>query len=279
VAEVLTCQLESVFKKIPPLVGFRVEDFQIHVLSGFTNQNIHLKNNEYDWVLRIPKSKTNQYINRQYEAHNADIANRLAIAPKCIWRDESGLSLTTTLLNTRSLNINDKNNKLIMCNLVDKICRLHNSLNSFKGTAEPSKLIMRYYERIPRHLKHKIGDHYKKVLSRLERLSGKDSLLVASHNDLVLENILIGTGGQVSIIDWEYSSMASPYWDLATLYNAANLDQNQSSWLLDEYKNQCSGLNPDILQDYCYLLQVLSICWMAVFTDMDTEQLIEKLNP
>ena len=59
--------------------------------------------------------------------------------------------------------------------------------------------------------------------------------------------------------------MASPYWDLATLSNAAKLDQTQCAWLLAEYAKHHLDLVPEILFDYRYMLDVLSTCWMAAF--------------
>ena len=94
---------DPIFKRIPQLRGMNSRDFQIRLLPGYTNQNIHLKNSQNDWVLRIPKVETNQYINRQFEAHNAAIAAGLDIAPNCVWRGDSGLSLSMTLKNTRSM--------------------------------------------------------------------------------------------------------------------------------------------------------------------------------
>jgi len=95
--------------------------------------------------------------------------------------------------------------------------------------------------------------------------------MVPSHNDLVLENILIGTTGRVWLIDWEYSSMASPYWDLAILCNAADFNQDLCAWLLDEYKIHNPTLDAKTLSDYRYMLGVLSICWMAAFSGVDVE--------
>ena len=96
----------------------------------------------------------------------------------------------------------------------------------------------------------------------LRRLDNEDVVRVASHNDLVLGNILLDQE-RVWIIDWEFSAMASPYWDLASLCNAANLDRQQSQRLLQCY---CAGGTPmeeSILSDYRSLLQLLSDCWMA----------------
>jgi thiamine kinase-like enzyme len=271
VAEVPTSELEIIFKQVPLLAKFHIEDFLIRPLPGFTNQNFHLKNDQHDWILRIPKPETNLHINRQQEAHNADIASRLGIAPESIWRNESGLSLNQTLLNTSPIKTTDINNKTILGNLLKTIVGLHKSKNKFHGVVELAELFPRYYQLAPAHIQSQIKTSYKIAIGKLESISGKEKLRVPSHNDLVLENILIGTTGQVWLIDWEYSSMASPYWDLAILCNAADLNQDQCTWLLDEYKIHNFALDSNILSDYRHMLGVLSICWMAAFSGVDIE--------
>ena len=277
-SEIRKSELETVFKLVPPLAGYHPEDFHIKSLPGFTNQNFHLRNNQHDWVLRIPKQETNQYINRQHEIHNANLANRLAIAPECIWRDETGLSLSMTLLNSPTINKNNLNNEKVLNNLVVTLCRLHKSENKFQGTVNLAELLHLYYRLIPQQLQRQIETSYKIAVSKIERLAVKEKSLVPSHNDLVLENILIDGSEKVWFIDWEYASMASPYWDLATLCNAASFDQLQCTRLLAEYKRHNLNLDTEILFEYRYLLKVLSICWMAAFTNIDLAGELEKLN-
>jgi thiamine kinase-like enzyme len=271
VAEVPTSELEEIFKQVPLLTKFHIEDFQIRPLPGFTNQNFHLKNDQHDWILRIPKLETNLLINRQQEAYNANIASRLGITPECIWRNDSGLSLSQTLLNSSSIKPADINDKTILDSLLKTIARLHKSKNKFHGVVDLTELLPRYYQLAPAHIQSQIKTSYKIAIGKLESISGKEKLMVPSHNDLVLENILIGTTGQVWLIDWEYSSMASPYWDLAILCNAADLNQDQCAWLLDEYKIHKPALDAKILSDYRYMLGVLSICWMSAFSGVDIE--------
>jgi thiamine kinase-like enzyme len=271
VAEVPTSELEEIFKQVPLLTKFHIEDFQIRPLSGFTNQNFHLKNDQHDWILRIPKPETNLHINRQHEAHNANIASRLGIAPECIWRNDSGLSLSQTLLNSSSIKPADINDKTILDSLLKTIVRLHKSKNKFHGVVDLTELLPRYYQLAPAHIQSQIKTSYKIAIGKLESISSKEKLMVPSHNDLVLENILIDTTGQVWLIDWEYSSMASPYWDLAILCNAADLNQDQCAWLLDKYKIHKPALDAKILSDYRYMLGVLSICWMSAFSGVDIE--------
>ena len=269
VAAVSVSTLETIFKRVPLLAEFHPRNFTIRPLPGFTNHNFHLQNNEHNWVLRIPKPETNQTINRQHEAHNARIAYSLGIAPDCLWRDDSGLSLNLSLPDSRPMNTNDIDNRATLGKLLKKLNRLHKSKSKFLGTVDLAELLPRYYEQVPGHLQSQIEPGYRIAIAKLESLSDKEKILVPSHNDLVLENILIDAAGQIWLIDWEYSSMASPYWDLATLCNAAKLDQTQCAWLITEYGNHHLNLVPEILFDYRYMLDVLSTCWMAAFGETD----------
>jgi thiamine kinase-like enzyme len=253
-------------------------DFQISALPGYTNQNFHLKNNRDDWVLRIPKQETNQYINRRFEAYNAGVAAHLNIAPDCAWRDDSGLSLSVTLNNTRTMTAADLDNESIAGALMKILKRLHGSGGRFQGRVDLPGLLNRYYALVSRHQQKNIKSIYAQAQIKIKTLSDGDTKLVPSHNDLVLENILIGDSGQIWIIDWEYASMASPWWDLATLCNASELSCEESANLLKIYRGEASKTALRLLADYRYVLQVLSICWMAAFTETDIGRQIVILS-
>ena len=269
--EFSTSELETIFKRVPLLAGYSPEDFQIKPLNGYTNFNFHLKNDRHDWVLRIPKPQTNPYINRLHEAHNADSAFRLGIAPENVWRDESGLSLTMTLSKSHPLNEPDLETQAVFKAMIATLSRLHKSKILFRGTIDLAALIIRYFQMVPVQHQKRIQPGYDKALGKIENLTKQKMPLVPSHNDPVLENLLIDAAGKVWLIDWEYSSMASPYWDLAILCNAANFEPSQSKRLLREYQNDNDNLKIEILDEYRFVLQVLSTCWMAAFADVETE--------
>ena len=278
VAEFPGPDLETVFKQLPPLAGLRPGDFEIKPLSGYTNFNYHLKNDKHDWVLRIPKQETNPYINRSQETHNADCAYALGIAPECVWRDESGFSLTETVLNSRPLNALDLKNESVIKALMKTFSRLHKSEKMFRGRIDLAASITRYFRLAPEHRRKQIEPGYKIALGKIKALSSQNVPLVPSHNDPVLENILIDPAEQIWIIDWEYASMASPYWDLAILCNAADFDRPQSAHLLDEYQKTGVSLKLTMLDEYRFVLRVLSISWMAAFTLIDIGDELGKLK-
>jgi thiamine kinase len=258
--------LEISFKRVPKLSVYTINDFDINPLSGYTNLNFHLKNTKHDWVLRIPKDKTNGYINRVEEAHNAKIAFNLGLAPKCLWRDGSGYSLSSTISQSRSLEVSDLNNPEQLKPLVAALQQLHQSNQAFQGTVDINQLLTRYYELMSKSKRQLLLNRYHDATIKVKNVLQQVHRLVPSHNDLVLENILIDSHNhthKVWIIDWEYATMGSPYWDLATLCNQGKFTTIQAENLLSLYQNKGQALDVKTLSDYRDILNALSTFWMA----------------
>ena len=271
-------EFDPVFKRIPQLCGFDYSKAQIKKLTGYTNQNYRLQSGVQDWVLRIPRPETNQYIDRNFEAHNVNIAETLELAPKCTWRDKSGLSLTRTLNNTRPISLADFGRESISSQLIAIISRLHNCDKIFQGSVDLASLLRRYYQLSPASHQQLVNELYLAAHTRVNKLLTSEDKLLPSHNDLVRENILIDDTDRIWIIDWEYSSMASPYWDLATLCNSLDLNREQSGEILFRYEQETAANKQELLMDYRFVLQVLSICWMAAFTVTDINRQVQMLS-
>ena len=234
-----------------------------YALPGFTNDNFRLQNRREDWILRLPRARTNQYIDRVAEAHNQSIAAMLGIAPEVAWRDAEGTSLTPTLASTRALAAADFDDGKLP-RVVAPLRRLHRSEQAFKGRVEPGPTLARYAALLDPSTRRRFEPRLRQAERVIGRLEVEDASPVPSHNDLVLENLLLGAD-RLWIIDWEYSAMASPYWDLATLCNAAGLDFAQSRRLLHAYCADGEQMEESVLFDYRGLLQLLGDCWMEVF--------------
>lgn len=258
--------VEQVFSRASMLAEFSANDFTITPLAGYTNQNFRLYNHQHDWVLRIPRAKTDCFIDRDAEAHNQTLANQLQIAPQVSWRDREGVTLTPTLSNSRALCAADFDNDAMLKIIVGPIQRLHRSGVSFLGRVDLQQLLTSHFAMLSGPDQQRLGPRLQQAERVLKLLLTRDGDYVASHNDLVLDNLMFDDT-RLWLIDWEYSAMASPYWDLATLCNAANLDLAQSQRLLRVY---CAGgqvMEESILFDYRELLKLLSDCWMAVLAD------------
>jgi thiamine kinase-like enzyme len=269
---------DPIFKKIPRLNQLGPGSIQIDELPGYTNRNFRLKTEKSDWVLRIPKPETNQFINRQFEAHNSCIAESLELTAENLWRDESGLSLTMTLKYTRPIRLVDLDKESVFDQLVELIQRLHKSTEKFMGRVDLAELLTRYYRLSPGRYQQLGKPVYQVALDKIQTFGGRDDRLQLSHNDLVLENILIDANDRIWIIDWEYASMASPFWDLATICNAFELGADRSRSFLEAYQPGARKYDFELLIDYRYALQVLSIFWMAAFTDTGIDSKIQQLS-
>jgi thiamine kinase-like enzyme len=258
--------IEELFSRVSVLADFTPEDFTITPLAGYTNRNFRLHNLRYDWVLRIPRAKTDRFIDRDAEAHNQALANQLEIAPQVFWRDSQGTTLTPTLRASRELCAADFCSDAKLRIILEPIQRLHRSGVAFHGRVNLPELLSKHFAMLNQQGRQRLGQRLRKAERVLKLLETRDETYVASHNDLVLGNLMFDNL-RVWLIDWEFSAMASPYWDLATLCNAANLDLPQSQHLLRAY---CAGsrlMEESILFDYRELLQLLSDCWMAALVD------------
>lgn len=253
--------ITDAFSRVEPLLSYRPEDFEVTVLPGYTNHNYRLRGHGQDWVLRIPKADTNAYVDRRAEAHNQAQAAGLELAPTVTWRDDSGLSLTPTLPGRalQSGDLTDPHSRRIVA---VALSRLHTSELEFIGRVDLGELIPRYYRLTPPAVQGDLSTRWRQAQASLRWLDGHDLPPVASHNDLILENLLLNRD-RLWLIDWEFSAMASPYWDLATLCNAAQLTPVQASLLMRDYCAQTAPLEESVLCVYRDLLQLLSDCWMA----------------
>ena len=97
-------------------------------------------------------------------------------------------------------------------------------------------------------------EHYKNIIkdskfavdinNLISKLYNSDTQLTLCHNDLTKPNILVGD--TISFIDWEYASLNDPHYDIATVFQAYNLNANQMIKKINqvkvELKNELSGI-------------------------------------
>ncbi len=256
---------ERLFARVPPLAGMAPADFTISPLPGYTNRNFRLHNRHHDWVLRIPRPETDRFIDRDAEAGNQAQACALGLAPRPFWRGNSGLTLTPTL-SARTASASDFGAADKLSAIAVSVKRLHRDAGEFSGRVELEPLLLRYHALLSRGQQANFESRMNAGRRLIQPLEDRDIAYVASHNDLVLENLLF-EGERPWLIDWEFSAMASPYWDLATLCNAANLGYEGSLHLLAAYCADGESMEETLLFDYRILLRLLADCWMAALSN------------
>ncbi len=256
--------LERVIARVPEFGGLAAADFEITRMPGYTNSTYRLRRGDADWILRVPRAATNALLDRTAERHNQAIAVELGLAPAIRWQDSDGVTLTSTLAEARDLRPHDFADPSLRGGVVEALRRLHRSGRRFRGQVDLGALLAEYHARLPATERARFAPRIEQSKWVIGRLETVDAPAVPSHNDLVLENLLLD-GDRLWLIDWEYSAPASPYWDLATLANAAGLDYAQSRQLLAEYGAGVAPLDESMLFDYRGLLRLLEDLWMAAF--------------
>lgn len=63
----------------------------------------------------------------------------------------------------------------------------------------------------------------------------KSTTLTPCHNDTVPENFIIDDTGRTYLIDWEYSGMNDPYWDVAAYILESKLTAEAIQYLIQSY--------------------------------------------
>jgi len=138
-----------------------------------------------------------------------------------------------------------------------------------KGLLDKHKIARQletYYLQCSPELQRENANRFKetiKLINILEKDSHPDiKALVPAHIDLMKENILIDCrNAKIWFIDWEYSAMASPFWDIAMLSNSLKLDKQQSIILLKQIKPDYGGKEAEILHVYQIITHNINLLW------------------
>lgn len=263
---------------IPMFSRASLAEINLKPLAGLSNTNFRIRYRHNDYILRIPKRETAQFIDRASEANNEDLVTGAGFAPEVLWRNQHGVSLSRYLGCCRTLTITDFNDDSIFGGLALCLRKLHTSKLEFKGRTDIAGLLNSYFERIGRQYKSALSASLEKAMDIHQAVDVDDGKRIPSHNDLVLDNILLGSDEKIWLIDWEYSALSSPYWDLATLCNSARLERQRCADLLQAYGGDSSALTVENLLGHGYLLQLLTVLWTIAHAESFVEAEMEWLK-
>ena len=103
------------------------------------------------------------------------------------------------------------------------------------------------------------------IFALADRLNQLGVTLTPCHNDLVAENFVKGLDGKIHLIDWEYSGMNDPLWDLAALFIESSFsEENLQRALLLYYDNNIPPCVPQKILIYQILMDILWAIWTRI---------------
>jgi len=199
----------------------------ISPLGGVTNRNFLVEVGEDQFVVRLPGTGTSRFIDRLAEAHNARAAALAGIGPDVLHAD--GGALVTSFLPGPALTAEALRADSGLRHEVGRLLSLvHHCPHPFRLRFDPVAEIERHRSVLPAV---PLGTD-----ALIEDVRGlrPARYLVPCHNDPWPPNIVAGPDG-LQMVDWEYSAMGDPAWDLADLVVEAGLDQRQRSDVVSGY--------------------------------------------
>jgi thiamine kinase-like enzyme len=208
-------EVQAAIARIPVLADYRGP---VERLGGLTNRVFRLG----DLCLRIPGAGTNEYINRANEAVAAREAARAGVAPEVVHFDEATGAMVTRFIDRADTMspplFRERRGALERAGRAFR--RLHESGAVFPFRFELFAMIDDYLA-VLSNREVALPDGYHDVVSEAERgvrraLSAHPHPVVACHCDPLCENLL-DAGDRMWIVDWEYSGMNDPMWDLGDL--------------------------------------------------------------
>jgi thiamine kinase-like enzyme len=208
-------------------------------LGGLTNLVFKVDCNGDSYVLRVPGKGTEDYIDRDFEAVAAREAARVGVSPEVIMADaKSGLMVSAFMPALTMSPRLFKSAAGAPARAAETLRRLHTSGAQFKFQFDPFSMLDEYLRVLSEQRRARVPEGFQRALSQTEALrktlADHPARLVACHCDPLAENFL-DTGGRMWLVDWEYSGMNDPMWDLGDFSVEAGLDPQQEAEMIAAY--------------------------------------------
>ncbi|WMS44601.1 choline/ethanolamine kinase family protein [Acuticoccus sp. MNP-M23] len=225
-------------RSVTEFAGLDREDVKITRLGGLTNIVFRVQTADRDLLLRIPGQGTESYIDRKVEAHNARVAADAGISPEVIHFDvESGLMISQYVDAPTMSPERFRTTPGAPTRAAAVFRQLHQSGKTFEFRFELFAMIDDYL-RILNEKNAKLPEGYNDVVAEAgavrEALNAHPAALAPCHCDPLCENFL-DTGTRMWVVDWEYSGMNDPLWDLGDLSVEAGFGPEEDRELMEAY--------------------------------------------
>ena len=234
--------IDKVYSILNSIKGYEKisrENSNLKRLGGMTNIVHLVETNDINLIVRIAGKGTEDYINRTFEYNNAMAAWRAGISAEVIWADVgSGIMVSKAINGIETMTPNlFRSRKGSPGRAGLALAKLHNSGETFDFRFDLFNMIDDYLK-ILSSKNSELPDGYHDIVEAAkpvkEALIAKPVTLAPCHCDPLCENFL-DDGNYMWIVDWEYSGMNDPLWDLGDLSVEAGMDENQENEMLIAY--------------------------------------------
>ena len=204
--------------------------------AGMTNKSFLFKIKDRHYICRIPGAGTELLINRQQEKAVYDALNGLDISEKVIYfNGETGYKIAEFYEGAHNA---DPINREEMERCMAVVRKFHKSGLKVDHSFDIRERID-FYEKLCKAHGDILFDDYaiirRQMTELIDRLDSLGHEKVLSHIDTVVDNFLMLPGGEVRLIDWEYSGMCDPLVDISMCAIYSYYDEEQTDDLIRIY--------------------------------------------
>jgi len=254
--------VEKIIKeKISSLLSQEEEVLSVEQLGGMTNQNYLAKTTNKQYIVKFFGKGTEKLINRQDEKYNLELLKDLDLDVKNYLFDieagikvneyiESAITLDSTTIKTKF----DKISPILQT--------IHASGKELRGEFAPFEEIKKYESLIEGKIPYANYEAVREEVFSLEkRLADLGVDRKSCHIDLVPENFIESPQGRLYLIDWEYSSMNDPMWDLAALFLESEFTLQEEEAFLSYYESDQTPVSREKITIYKILQDTIWSLW------------------
>lgn len=200
----------------------------VELTDGFSNENF-LINDAY--VLRLPLPNGDTTISRKNEKKVYETIFSINISEKlCYFDVKTGIKVTKFVHNPIIYKTTPTNEQILL--VAKSLKKLHRAKLIVPFDYDALKRLKTYKKTLSKDLN--INEEFeKRIIEEFNKFYLLEDVTLC-HNDLVQGNLLFKFNG-LTIIDREYSSMNSFYFDLASFISENNLSEEQKEFFLSKY--------------------------------------------
>ena len=254
--------MEKIIKeKISSLLSQEEEVLSVEQLGGMTNQNYLVKTTNKQYIVKFFGKGTEKLINRQDEKYNLELLKDLDLDVKNYLFDiEAGIKVNEYIESAITLDSTSIKTKF------DKIApilqTIHASGKELRGEFAPFEEIKKYESLIEEKIPYSNYEAVREAVFSLEkRLADLGVDRKSCHIDLVPENFIESPQGRLYLIDWEYSSMNDPMWDLAALFLESEFTRQEEEAFLSHYESEQTPVSREKIAIYKILQDAIWSLW------------------
>ncbi len=248
-----TPEQKTLLDGIEPLRG---ADILEKLAGGPASDSWLLKAGNEQFVARLDKPLARLLgLDRRAELEVLHTVSVAGIGPQIIWSDPDKGVLVTSWVPGNAWSVVDVHDPVKLGALAVTLRQLH-SLPPRGPVFAPGVIALAYAREAGTHRAARIAEQAAKLAEKLLSETRRPALC---HNDLVHSNII--GGGIVRLIDWEYSAVGAPYFDLATVVQHHQLKTDRVEIFLGAYFGTAGKEHFSRLEAFCRLYDQLAALW------------------